>query len=217
MPAAMAAPLPEHLSDTGLFVAGSTTVVRPEILSFTPQYPLWSDGAVKRRWLHLPTAGTIDAAQPNAWEFPVARGLERILHRPARGNPLHRAPETARAYATYVWTEDGHDALLAPAEGIAALTLPEQARSVCDPGAAGLPCLPRRRAGAGARGQCPATLAGPRSARAACGAPAPRRRRPAQPRRAGWLRNLPQPLIDKAPRIEAASPASEPGSGLLHG
>ena len=44
-------PLPQRLSGTGLFVVGSTSEVRREHLTFTPQYPLWSDGATKRRWL----------------------------------------------------------------------------------------------------------------------------------------------------------------------
>jgi len=39
--------------------------VRP----FAPQYPLWSDGAAKRRWIHLP--GPIGAP----WELPVGTKL----------------------------------------------------------------------------------------------------------------------------------------------
>ncbi len=49
---------------------GSTTAVRPENLPFTLQYPLWSDGTRKRRWLCLPPDSTIDASRPDAWEFP---------------------------------------------------------------------------------------------------------------------------------------------------
>lgn len=45
---------PEHLRDTGLYAPGSTSVVRADNLPFTPQYPLWSDGTTKRRWLYLP-------------------------------------------------------------------------------------------------------------------------------------------------------------------
>ena len=43
--------LPQHLADTGLYVAGSTTQVQPQLLAYAPQYPLWSDGADKRRWM----------------------------------------------------------------------------------------------------------------------------------------------------------------------
>src|SRR5688572_2816567 len=65
-----ASPLPQRLSEAGLFVAGSTTEIRPELLTFSPQYPLWSDGAVKRRWIYLPPGSFIDAKQPDEWEFP---------------------------------------------------------------------------------------------------------------------------------------------------
>ena len=55
--------LPRLLSETGLFAAGSTTVVRAEVIAFAPQYPLWSDGTRKQRWIRLPRGRAIDAAQ----------------------------------------------------------------------------------------------------------------------------------------------------------
>src|SRR6476661_7825652 len=67
--------LPERLSETGLYVAGSTTVVRDDNLAFAPQYPLWSDGTTKRRWIHLPAGTAIDASDPDAWEFPPGTRL----------------------------------------------------------------------------------------------------------------------------------------------
>src|SRR5262245_16534783 len=53
--------LPPRLSDTGLFVAGSTTRVRSGVLPFAPRHALWSDGADKRRWIALPPGTAIDA------------------------------------------------------------------------------------------------------------------------------------------------------------
>ena len=64
-------PLPAHLADTGLFAAGSTDVVAAGNRPFSPQYPLWTDGATKRRWVYLPEGTTIDASDPRRWEFPV--------------------------------------------------------------------------------------------------------------------------------------------------
>jgi hypothetical protein len=61
---------PLHLHETGLFAAGSPAGTGPGVMSFTPQYALWSDGAAKRRWLYLPPGTQIDAANPDAWEFP---------------------------------------------------------------------------------------------------------------------------------------------------
>src|SRR5688572_27347644 len=73
--AAGARPGPARLSDTGLFVAGSSAEVHPENISFSPQYPLWTDGATKRRWIRLPRGKFIDASRPDAWKFPVGTRL----------------------------------------------------------------------------------------------------------------------------------------------
>src|SRR5262245_60459589 len=67
-------PLPQRLSETGLFVRGSNEV-RADVIAFSPQYPLWSDGTRKRRWIYLPAGTSIDAAQVDAWEFPVGTKL----------------------------------------------------------------------------------------------------------------------------------------------
>ncbi len=113
--------LPEHLSDdTGLFVEGSTTAVRPDVLSFSPQYPLWSDGAAKRRWIYLPPGTFVDASRPSAWEFPKGTRLwkEFRLGRRVETRFIERLPDGSWRYATYVWSEDGKDAVLASADGI---------------------------------------------------------------------------------------------------
>jgi hypothetical protein len=60
--AADAPALPQHLRDTGLYA--------DEVRPFSPQYPLWSDGASKRRWIQVPGGTSIDATRPDAWEFP---------------------------------------------------------------------------------------------------------------------------------------------------
>ena len=49
---------PSRLSETGLYVPGRGNIVDESNRVFTPQYPLWSDGAVKRRWVFLPPAQT---------------------------------------------------------------------------------------------------------------------------------------------------------------
>ena len=71
---APSAPLPQRLSDTGLYVANSMRVSADNI-AFAPQYPLWSDGTSKRRWIYLPPGAAIDASRVDAWEFPVGTRL----------------------------------------------------------------------------------------------------------------------------------------------
>jgi hypothetical protein len=117
-----AAPFPEHLRDTGLYARGSgMEQVAPDVLSFSPQYPLWSDGAEKRRWIRLPPGTRIDARDPDRWVFPVGTRLwkEFVLGRRLETRMLERTREGWR-FATYVWSEDGSEAVLAPAEGLAA-------------------------------------------------------------------------------------------------
>ena len=48
-PAAQLAALPARLSETGLFVAGDGETLGPGVRAYAPAYPLWSDGASKRR------------------------------------------------------------------------------------------------------------------------------------------------------------------------
>ena len=112
---------PPRLRDTGLYLAGSLTV-RPEILPFSPQYPLWSDGAHKRRWIRLPAGKAIDARRPDAWEFPAGTQLWKQFSfegRTVETRYLQRRRDGSWLYATYVWNADGTDAVLAPDGGVA--------------------------------------------------------------------------------------------------
>jgi hypothetical protein len=110
-----AEPLPLHLRDTGIDDARN--------LAFSPQYPLWSDGAAKRRWISLPPGSAVDASRPDAWEFPRGTRLwkEFSLDRPVETRFIERLADGSWRYAVYVWNEEGTDATLAPTEGVAAL------------------------------------------------------------------------------------------------
>jgi len=119
-PAARAAgPLPEHLGETGLYARGGTDEIAAGVLGFSPQYPLWSDGAEKRRWIRLPRGTQIDARDPARWVFPVGTRLwkEFRLGRRLETRMVERTRNGWR-FATYVWPEDGSDAVLAPPEGV---------------------------------------------------------------------------------------------------
>jgi hypothetical protein len=111
--------LPRRLADTGLYVAGGTTI-RPDVLPFSPQYPLWSDGAAKRRWIWLPPGTSIDAAQPDAWDFPRGTRLwKEFAHgRALETRYIERAPDGSWRFGSYVWNVEGTDAVLAPTSGL---------------------------------------------------------------------------------------------------
>lgn len=115
-----AAPLPRHLRDTGLYAPAGGEIAA-DVRAFTPQYALWSDGAEKRRWIRLPPGRRIDARDPDRWVFPVGTRLwkEFSLGRRVETRMLERTASGWR-FATYVWTDDGTDAVLAPPEGLRA-------------------------------------------------------------------------------------------------
>lgn len=213
-------PLPERLSDTGLFVAGSTTDVRPDVLSFSPQYPLWSDGAAKRRWIRLPPDTFIDASRPSAWEFPNGTRLwkEFRLGRRVETRFIERLADGSWRYATYIWSEDGKDAVLAPAEGNPRLALSggrQQTYSIpsesdcraCHEGPA-VPVL-------GFSALQLSSDRDPLAVHAESPGVADIDLRKLVER--GLVRNLPASLIETPPRIAAASPAERAAMGYLHG
>jgi hypothetical protein len=218
--AAQVVPLPQHLRDTGLYIDGSTTVVRPGIMAFTPQYPLWSDGAVKRRWLYLPPGSHIDATQPNAWEFPRGTRLwkEFSVGRRVETRYMERQQDGSWRYATYLWTDDGSDALLAPADGIPAMALPQSPT--------GRYSIPSEMDCRACHDGAPSPVLGVSALQLSTDRDplAPHAERPRRDDvdlgslvARGWVRNLPQRLIDAAPRIEAASADERAALGYLHG
>jgi hypothetical protein len=131
-PAPETAPL--RLAETGLWADPSTRTVARGLLPFSPQYPLWTDGATKQRWISLPPGTSIDASRIDDWNFPIgtrlwkqfsfADGVEtRFMQRRRDGSWL---------YASYVRTPDGEDDVLAPSTGIRGYcaTLPDARHDV---------------------------------------------------------------------------------------
>lgn len=114
----------ELLSQTGLYLPGTKTV-DPANLAYVPQYPLWSDGARKRRWIRLPRGQAIDAANPDELEFPIGTKLwkEFSFGRVVETRMLERLSDGSWRFATYVWDENGSDARLASEAGVPAVAL----------------------------------------------------------------------------------------------
>jgi hypothetical protein len=112
---------PHLLSATGLYLAGRVGEVDPRSRPFAPQYPLWTDGLSKRRWIRLPEGSAIDGRDEQSWNFPVGTKIWKEFARgqqPVETRMLWKATPDAWVFATYVWNADGSDAVLAPDEGI---------------------------------------------------------------------------------------------------
>jgi hypothetical protein len=113
--------LPADLAATGLYAAGGSREIDARNRPFAPQYPLWSDGLTKRRWLYLPRGGSIDARGVDAWDFPVGTKFWKEFSlggRPVETRMIWKTANSAWAFGTYVWNEAGTDARLAPPEGV---------------------------------------------------------------------------------------------------
>lgn len=110
---------PATLAETGLYADPETRTLAPGVRPYTPQYPLWTDGARKTRWLWLPPGTRIDATAPGAWVFPVGTRLwkEFALERRVETRYLERRDDGWMAVA-YVWDADGREARRAPDRGV---------------------------------------------------------------------------------------------------
>lgn len=217
--------VPLRLSETGLYLTSADgaapRTLRPDLIAFAPQYPLWSDGADKRRWLWLPPGRSIDASRPDAWAFPRGSKLwKEFAHagRPVETRYIEFGRDGRWRFATYVWTADGREAALAPDRGIAALPV-----AAAPGGRYAIPGVDDCRA-------CHESNAVPVIGFAALQlspdrdplAPGARPLRPGEldlPALAarGLLRALPRSLLATPPRIAAESPDERAALGYLHG
>lgn len=112
--------LPPSLSATGLYADLPSGTLAEGVFAYTPNYPLWSDGAEKSRWVSLPTGATIDVSDPAEWRFPEGtrfwkefgvdgqRVETRVLDKTGPGDEDWLA-------VGYVWNAEGTDATQLPA------------------------------------------------------------------------------------------------------
>jgi hypothetical protein len=120
--AAAPATPPRLLSETGLYADVASLRVDARNRPFAPQYPLWSDGAVKRRWVRLPEGSVIDTTRLDHWDFPVGTRFWKEFEfngRRAETRVLWKTGADHWEFASYAWSDDQRDAVLAPADGIA--------------------------------------------------------------------------------------------------
>jgi hypothetical protein len=208
---------PERLEDTGLYAADGS--IAPGLLEFSPQYPLWTDGAAKRRWISLPEGGVIDASDPDAWKFPPGtRAWKQFSSgRPLETRVIERGADGRWRFAAYVWNEAGTEAVLAPEAGVTLTGVPGM------PG--GRYRVPSREDCVACHEAAPAPLLGfsalqlssdrdplaPHATAAPAGSLLP------DLAARGWLSGLPADLVAVPPRIDGRTPEERAALGWLHG
>lgn len=94
-------------------------------LTYSPQYPLWSDGAEKRRWIYLPKRSRINTEDPDNWQFPVGAKIWKEFSFIERGRRikietrlLEKQQDGNWLMETYLWDDAQIDANRAPEEGV---------------------------------------------------------------------------------------------------
>ncbi len=111
---------PKLLSQTGLYEAPGK--LDRTLLAYAPQYPLWSDGASKARWIHLPKGAVLDAGDEDAWKFPVGTKIWKEFAfgpRKVETRLMWRASEKDWVFASYQWNEAQTEATLVSDKGAA--------------------------------------------------------------------------------------------------
>jgi hypothetical protein len=216
----LVSPPPRWLSQTGLYPPGGAQAPRPDHWLYVPQYPLWSDGAQKRRFIHLPRGTSIDATDPDDFGFPVGTVFYKQFAfgrfgRPVETRTMELLPDGSWRFATYVWKRDGSDAELAPDTGVA------RAHEIRPGVFHDVPSLSDCRACHAGRknpvlGFGTLQLSPERDPLAPHAEPVP----PAavdlaELVRRGALRNLPQALIDSAPKLQGNTPVERALRGYL--
>ncbi len=117
----VAVALPEHIEETGLFAPGRIDVIAAGVRPFSPQYPLWTDGAAKRRWIQLPAGSTIDGSNARRWEFPIGTRLWKefsFAGRRVETRFLWKPTAAGWLAGSYVWNAAGTSAALAAEDGV---------------------------------------------------------------------------------------------------
>lgn len=111
------------LSSTGLYADFAARAIAPGVREFAPAFALWSDGAVKSRWLYLPPGTTIDTRDASHWQLPVGAKLWKQFAAPdgklLETRLIERLAATGDDDADYraiafAWRDDESDADAVP-------------------------------------------------------------------------------------------------------
>ncbi|MBX9679292.1 MAG: PQQ-dependent sugar dehydrogenase [Gemmataceae bacterium] len=120
-------PFPTKLSDSGLFRSVKGHVVAEGLIPYSVNSVLWSDGAGKQRWIHLPADARIDTNHDRGWSFPDQTTIVKSFFLDLEeGNPATRKWIETRFLTkqdgewfgySYAWNEDETEGTLVASKG----------------------------------------------------------------------------------------------------
>jgi glucose/arabinose dehydrogenase/mono/diheme cytochrome c family protein len=118
---------PKKLSDSGLFKSVKGHVMQDGMIPYSVNAVLWSDGAAKRRWLHVPPGGKIDFTTNRGWNFPDLTTIVKSFYLDMEeGNAASRKWIETRFLTkqdgewhgySYAWNDEQTEATLVEARG----------------------------------------------------------------------------------------------------
>lgn len=116
---------PSCVGPPGLYKDTHCRELHDDVLPYHPQYPLWSDGASKDRYIFLPAGSHIDTTNPDRWNFPVgtrvyktfAQGALKIETRILEKISAEPSYNSWTA-VTYAWSQDQLSVTLADMNGV---------------------------------------------------------------------------------------------------
>ncbi len=110
---------PTKLSETELYADILTGTLASGIRSYDVRYPLWADGATKKRYLYLPPGQTIDTSYMDVWNFPIGTKAWKEFAQAGKiveTRMLWKRAEGLDGWVkvAYLWNQDGSDAIAVP-------------------------------------------------------------------------------------------------------
>ena len=121
--------MPAKLSATGAFTDAARLTPSAGLVPYDVNLALWSDGARKQRWFHVPPPATLKWAEEGPWQFPAGTVWVKHfeLERAPGQAPIRVETRLLVSYSneaqtnvygvTYRWGGSTNDATLVPEEG----------------------------------------------------------------------------------------------------
>jgi uncharacterized repeat protein (TIGR03806 family) len=111
-------PFPQKLSETGCVDPADPLKPASGLIPYDVNSPLWSDGAVKERYLALPDGKQVRVGEDGDWELPIGTVLVKnfsIGLRRVETRLFMRHPDGSWGGYSYEWDDAQQDATLLPA------------------------------------------------------------------------------------------------------
>jgi hypothetical protein len=112
--------MPTLLSQTGLYSDIQAKTLAADVHPFTPAYLLWSDGAVKHRYVYMPPGAKIITDDMEYWQYPAGFKLWKDFTRDGKLIETRLLMKISGGIAdwyqmAFKWKDDYSDAVAIPA------------------------------------------------------------------------------------------------------